>query len=244
MTSGVKDYRPLFADASLSWTSTWTALAVSLVLHLLVGNTLMSAFSPETQAQWARAEEGRVVFAALVPPASRPTTPAVSGVVTKPQDRRAGGSDVSAVEPVLESQASERPQQAAQSTSVTELGRPDQVVRPTASAQRFRWRGGRQAEDRDLMVQQSIRDGMSTHQLEQLLSHLQSLPRNLTAGAPVECELSAAGVICNAEGFAEQPMIAQLAIQIYRVNPGFRPIWLKRDSAGGWSATSQSNQSP
>lgn len=87
------------------------------------------------------------------------------------------------------------------------------------------------------MVQQSMRDGMSANQLEQLMSHLQSLPRDLRAGAPVECELSAAGLNCNAHGFAEQAMIAQLGAQIYRGNPGFRPIWLKRDSAGGWSAT-------
>jgi len=220
------------------------ALAVSLVLHLVAGSLLVNVFSTGTEAQGPKNQEGDLIFAAMVPLAATSKAPLASPAVTKPDQRQTLGLDEMVTEPLMGVASSEGSSETTQGNPSAGAGQADQEARPTASAQRFRWRGGRQAEDRDRMVQQSIRDGMSAHQLEQLLSYLQSPPRDLPAGAPVECELSAAGVICNAGGFAEQAMIVQLGTQIYRGNPGFRPIWLKRDSAGGWSATSQSNQSP
>lgn len=221
------------------------ALAVSLALHLLAGGLLVSAFSSGKQVQGPQTGAGDVVFATWAPLKASPSTPLASaGPRAAPEKRQTQDLDKATSEPLIESAAWTPAPATAQGTPVAQAVQSDQEAQGAPSSQRFRWRGGRQAEDRDRMVQQSMRDGMSANQLEQLMSHLQSLPRDLRAGAPVECELSAAGLNCNAHGFAEQAMIAQLGAQIYRGNPGFRPIWLKRDSAGGWSATSQQNESP
>lgn len=243
-TTVAKEYHSSPWAACLAWASNWGALAVSLVLHLLAGSVLINAFSFGTQAQVPKTLKGQLVFAAMVPLAATPTAPTESAIVTKSYQRQTSGLNKAVTEPLLESTASEDRPQTAQGIPVTEAGQTDQGARPTASAQRFRWRGGRQAEDRDRMVQQSMRDGMSSNQLERLLSQLQGIPPDLRAGEPIACELSVAGLICNAQGFAEQAMIAQLGAQVYRGNPGFRPLWLKRDSLGSWSATAQQNQSP